>query len=272
MQLKLGHIDYLNCVPLFHHLPDCGFDGRIINGVPSQLNKMLALGEVDVSPSSSFEYGRHYKDYLLLPGHSISAFTQVQSVLFFSSTPIEKLNGQRIYLTGESATSVNLLRVMLHEFYGWQKVECEVPVKPIEKILEQGKPALLIGDRALKVSLTNESVDCIKYDLAQLWWQHTGLPFVFALWIVRRKAFESLPDELSLLNQQLTQSYQIYSDDPLTLAQTVRPQWLTAEQLVGYWSSMSYLLDEQQLKGLNYFFQLCVKYNYLPQMPELNFT
>ncbi len=272
MQLKLGHIDYLNCVPLFHHLSSCGFDGKIVKGVPSQLNQMLAQGEIDVSPSSSFAYGQDYHDYYLLPGHSISAFSQVQSVLFFSPVPLDKLQGQRIYLTGESATSVNLLRVILREYYGWQQVLCEVPEQPIEQLLEQGKPVLLIGDRALQASLAHKNAGCITYDLAELWHQCTKLPFVFALWIVRRAIFETLKVELLQLQHQLQQSREVAFNDLEALAQVTCPDWFSTEQLVNYWQSMSYKLDDQQIAGLNYFFKLCVKYDYLPQLPTLNFA
>lgn len=272
MQLKLGHIDYLNCVPLFHHLIRCGFDGTIVKGVPSTLNHMLANGEIDVSPSSSFAYGQHYNDYYLLPGHSISAFAQVQSVLFFTPLPLDKLYGQRIYITGESATSVNLLRVILQEYYAWPQVMCEVPMLPIERLLEQGKPVLLIGDRALKASLEYESYGCIKYDLAELWNQCTNLPFVFALWIVRRAVFDQLRTELFQLQHQLEQSRELAFNDLEELARATQPDWFGSDQLVDYWRSMSYNLAEPQIAGLKYFFQLCVKYNYLPQMPTLNFA
>ncbi|MDY0189317.1 MAG: menaquinone biosynthesis protein [Desulfuromonas sp.] len=272
MQLKLGHIDYLNCVPMFHHLASCGFTGAIIKGVPAQLNQLLAQGDIDVSPSSSFAYGQNFENYYLLPGHSISACSQVQSVLFFSPLPLEKLRGQRIYLTGESATSVNLLRVLLHEYYGWEQVQCEVPKQPIEELLAQGKPVLLIGDRALKAALAPENTDCIQYDLATLWHQCTGLPFVFALWIVRKSIFDQLQTEILKLHQQLIKSRELAFADLHELANTTRPDWLDTEQLVEYWRSMSYYLDEQQICGLNYFFKLCVKYNYLPQMPTLNFA
>lgn len=272
MQLKLGHIDYLNCVPLFHYLPSCGYNGMIFKGVPSQLNKMLAHGDIDISPSSSFAYGQHYHDYYLLPGHSISAFSQVHSVLFFSPVPLDQLQGQRIYITGDSATSVNLLRVILHEYYGWKQVLCEVPRQPIEQLLAQGKPVLLIGDRALKAGLDYGGPGCIKYDLAELWQQSTKLPFVFALWIVRRAIFNQLEIELLRLQQQLQQSRELAFDDLGKLAQATCPDWIDAEQLVHYWRSMSYYLDAPQIDGLNYFFQLCVKYHYLPQMPQLNFA
>ncbi|MEA3466493.1 MAG: menaquinone biosynthesis protein [Thermodesulfobacteriota bacterium] len=273
MQLKIGHIDYLNCVPFFHYLKECGFNGTIVKGVPSVLNKMLAQGQLDVSPSSSFEYARSYQDYLLLPGLSISALHAVKSVFLFSPIPIEQLKGRRIYLTGESATSVNLLKVLLSEFYGWDQVSCLVPQQPVEVLLQQGEPVLLIGDRALMVANAEDAGQRFQYDLAELWRHHTGLPFVFALWIVRRKAFATLTEELNQLQQQLIASHQMaFGNLDVLAAQTRQRDWINTKQLVDYWQSISYRLDDHHLEGLRLFFKLCVTYEYLSEMPKINFV
>lgn len=272
MSLKLGRIDYLNCVPFFHFLPQCGFNGKTIAGVPSELNEMLAQGAIDVSPSSSFEYGCRFRDYVLLPHHSISAFQYVKSVLFFSPVAIEKLEGQCIYITGESATSVNLLRVLLREYYGWKDINFTVPEQPIETLLQQKKPVLLIGDRALMAALSYDGQG-YQYDLAQLWSQFTQLPFVFALWIVRRDCLKTLSSELVQLQRQLRDSRSMAFADLKSLAQSVKgKEWITTEQLVTYWQSMSYRLDETHIQGLKLFFGLCVKYEYLPEMPKISFV
>ena len=273
MQLKLGHIDYLNCVPLFHYLRECGFNGAIVKGVPSHLNKMLSQGQLDVSPSSSFEYGRAYQDYLLLPGHSISALHAVKSVFLFSQVPIEQLKGRCIYITGESATSVNLLRVLLQEFYGWDHVSCLVPEQPVEVLLRQGEAVLSIGDRALMLASSEDAAMRCQYDLAELWHQHTGLPFVFALWIIRREVFDTMAGELLQLQQQLSASRKMAFNDLNALAQKMcgRP-WIDTEQLIDYWQSISYQLDDHHLAGLRLFFKLCVAYEYLPEIPQINFV
>lgn len=272
MTLKLGRIDYLNCVPFFHYLSQCGFSGNTIAGVPAELNEMLAQGSIDVSPSSSFEYGRSFRDYVLLPHHSISALHSVKSVLLFSPVAIEHLEGQCIYLTGESATSVNLLRVLLRAYYGWSDVKCRVPEQPIEELLHAQHPVLLIGDRALKAA-SKYAGQGYQYDLAQLWSQFTSLPFVFALWIVRRQSLSTLSGELLQLEKQLEASRKMAFADLAGLAKTVQgKEWITAEQLVDYWQAMSYDLDEQHVQGLTLFFQLCVEYEYLAEMPEISFV
>lgn len=269
MTLTVGHITYANCVPFFHYLPEAGFSGRIVEGVPAELNRLLAEGAIDVSPSSSFEYACRWSDYLLLPGHSISSCGPVRSVLLFSARPIETLEGCEIALTGESATSVNLLRILLAEFYGFSRVTFRVPARPVEELMAEGAPALLIGDRALRASFAASGH---VYDLGELWYRFTGLPFVFALWILRREAAQSKREEVASLLQQLTQSRtRAFAALESVAAATPERHWMSEADLVAYWRCMSYELDERHLSGLRHYFALAVKHGLLAALPEIRF-
>jgi len=271
MSLAVGHIAYANCAPFFHHLPAAGFDGRIVSGVPAQLNRLLAEGEIDISPSSSFEYARQWRDYLLLPGHSISSVGPVQSVLLFSPHDLAALDGQQIALTGESATSVNLLKVILAEFVGCREVDCRPWAGSVEEVVAGGGNALLIGDRALRTSLAPPEGTRI-YDLGALWYHQTGLPFVFALWILRREAAEAKQAEIASFAGQLDQARHLAFANLQALADAAPERdWFGAERLVRYWQLMSYDLDPLHLQGLELFFHLCHRNGLLNEEPELNF-
>jgi len=271
MSLTVGHIAYANCAPFFHHLPETGFDGRIVHGVPVALNLLLAAGEIDVSPSSSFEYALHWRDYLLLPGHSISSVGPVQSVLLFSPLDFGALDGVEIALTGESATSINLLQILLRELAGCREVCCRVAERPIEEVIAEGGHALLIGDRALRASLNPPEGTRI-YDLGALWYHLTGLPFVFALWIVRRDAVKQKPEDLQHFAGQLQAAREMAFADLEGLArQAPERDWLGEERLVAYWRQMSYQLDDFHRQGLELFFHLCYKHDLLGEEPELRF-
>ena len=269
--LVLGCIPYLNCVPFFACLEDNGFQGHFVAGVPSALNRLLQEGGIDASPSSSFEYARHWRDYLLLPGHSIASVGEVRSVMFFSPVELNELEGQQIAITGDSATSINLLRIILREFYSLKNVTDVVPGEPIETLIARKNPALLIGDRALRMAL--KPPEGIKvFDLGQLWFQHTGLPFVFALWMIRKASFNQHADQLVTLGQQLLQSReQVLADPQNFVAAAVESSGINAEVIIDYWKTIDYRLDDEHKKGLKLFFQLCQKYNFLEDEPELNF-
>mgnify|MGYP001313748406 CR=1 FL=1 len=268
--LTIGHIAYANCEPFFHYLRECGFDGTIRSGVPVDLNRFLKNGEVDLSPSSSFEYLQHWHDYLLLPDLSISSVGEVQSVLLFSTTPIAELKGKEIFLTGESASSVRLLQVLLREYFDFEEVFCRVSHDDLEDLVNQGKPALLIGDRALRVS-GQVPADNI-YDLGELWHQTTGLPFVFALWIVRKKLAEDEGRQVACFHGKLKQSLKLALADLPGVAESLTGYaWYGHEKLVHYWQTVSYSLGEKHLQGLRLYAELLVKYGFLEQLPEIKF-
>ena len=271
MSLAVGRITYANCAPFFHHLHDVGFRGEVIEGVPSRLNRMLAEGTIDISPSSSFEYACNWRDYLLLPGQSISSIGPVSSVLLFSPSELFALDGVEISITGESATSINLLKILLKELAGCREVVCTKSDTCGEAIINEGASALLIGDRALKAS--RKLPDGMKiYDLGELWYLLTGLPFVFALWIVRRDAAAAKASDLSGFVGQLTAARQKAFADLTQLAQ-VAPErsWYGEAELLAYWRQMSYDLDTLHLEGLKLFFTLCVKHQLLTELPEIHF-
>lgn len=269
--LTLGFIPYLNCVPFFSRLKENGFQGELVSGVPSDLNRRLQNDELDASPSSSFEYARNWRDYFILPDHSISSVGAVKSVLLFTPETIEDLGSRTIALTGESATSIHLLRVLFHEFYQLHQVKDGVPREPIETLVAEKQPALLIGDRALRLS-QNLPEGVMVYDLGELWYRHTGLPFVFALWMVRKKSWNLHREDLSQLSKQLFNSrHQVLERAEAFAKKASALRGLSSELVINYWNTIDYRLDEEHLQGLKLFFRLCKKYEFLPEEPELNF-
>lgn len=273
MTLTVGRISYVNTIPFFHHLAQTGFAGRVIDGVPADLNARLAAGELDLSPSSSFEYALHWRDYLLLPGHSISSWGPARSVLLFSRLPLGEIAAGEVALTGESATSVNLCKVLFKEFCGASEVNCRVSSTPVEELIARGGSALLIGDRALRTACTRP--EGIKvFDLGELWYRFTGLPFVFALWIVRRRVFIACPQAILEFRSQLDRALSLAFADLAGMAAAVAAESpLSADELVTYWrDSMSYALTAKHLAGLRLFFSLCCKHGLLAEEPELRFV
>lgn len=271
MNLSVGRITYANCAPFFHYLDDAGFSGEIVDGVPAQLNRMLAEGTIDISPSSSFEYARNWREYLLLPGHSISSIGPVGSVLLFSPLELSALDGVEIAITGESATSVNLLKILLMELAGCKDVVLRKSSATGEDVISRGGSALLIGDRAMRASLDPPAGMCI-HDLGALWYLLTGLPFVFALWIVRRQAAVEKSTALDRFVGQLSSSRHRAFEDLSRLAR-IAPEksWYGEQKLQSYWRQMSYDLDPWHLQGLEVFFNLCVKHQLLAELPEIHF-
>jgi chorismate dehydratase len=271
MTLRIGRIAYLNVAPYFHYLHEQGFNGEIIAGVPSALNAMLAEGSIDACPSSSYEYGLHADDYYLLPGHSISSVGPVHSVLLFTPGPLHVLSGAEIAITGESATSINLLKILLGEFCGINDVSFRIPGGEVEELLSAGQSALLIGDRALAAARGCPPTFRIT-DLGALWYHFTGMPFVFALWILRREAVTKKPAEISALAVQLHESrHHAFANLHEMATQLSAETDFSAEQLAAYWRGMSYDLSDGHIEGLRLYFTLCHKHGLLEKVPDFHF-
>ena len=270
-QFTVGHISYLNCVPFFYFLREFGFSGKLVSGVPSELNRMLQQGEIDVSPSSSFEYARNWRKYILLPGHSISSTGPVKSVLLFSPVPLASLSSKTISVTGDSATSINLLRVLLREYVGLEKVNDQVPEQPVENMINEKHPALLIGDRALRMA-ENLPSGMLCFDLGQLWYQYTGLPFIFALWMARKESLSQHPEELFHLEHQLSKSRERFFKEIDSPPEGLDHESILSEsQQIDYWKGIDYDLDDKHIQGLKLFIELCLKYELLTERPNIEF-
>ncbi len=269
MTIRIGQIEYANCTPIFaalHENFDCG-PYRFVRGVPAQLNSMLRRGEIDVCPSSSFEYGKSPESYLLLPGISISSVGPVKSVLLFSCLPIEELNNRPIALTTESDTSVNLLRIILARQFGFSNRFERSPL-PLSEALKEYSALLLIGDAALRESMAGR--DLFVYDLGELWLAFTGLPFVFALWMVTRQAAEQKRSEVQTLVARLLaakeRAYHSYGE---IAEQSKEVEWMGREVLVDYWRTISYDLTPRHLEGVATFFRYARELGLIVEEPEL---
>jgi chorismate dehydratase len=270
--LRIGRIDYANCTPIFHALRELAphADYRFVNGVPSQLNSLLASGDLDACPSSSFEYALHSDQYLILPHISISSCGAVGSVLLLSRLPLEELDGHSVLLSSESATSVNLLKVLLARRFGCTCSYAQTSL-PFDEALQQASAVLLIGDAALRASLQKPDVHI--YDLGDLWHNWTGLPFVFALWLCTLSTAHTHPEEIGDLSQLLLNAKELSRSNLESVAdQALEASWMGRHRLVQYWrENISYELGPRHLEGLNMFFRYCVELGLLPFEPTLHF-
>ena len=269
--LKIGQIEYANCTPLFHILRrqfNCsGYE--FISGVPAELNRLLLTGKIDVCPSSSVEYAYHPERYSILPQLSISSIGAVASVLLFSQVPIENLGGYQIHLSSESATSVNLLKILIQQRFG---LSCTYEIAPPVSV-DAGCCAsalLLIGDSALRTSLKKSAP--YVYDLGELWHAWTGYPFVFALWLCRNEVADGC--ELITLSRQLVEAKERVSGQLEQIAAGAKEAgWMGQDRLLAYWrDNISYQFDEHAIAGLMLYYTKCFECGLIDVIPTLHFV
>jgi predicted solute-binding protein len=169
---RVGSVPYLNAVPLTR-----GIEDQVKLFPPSQLAQMLKAGELDAALLSITEV--LFNDgYDILDGVAIASLGEVYSVVLAHQEPLESI--REIWVDTASCTSVNLLRVLLAE-RGLQP-----EFKPLASYADAPKlkNVLLIGDRAIDFRRTNPPHQI--WDLGAAWNELTSLPFVYAVWALRR--------------------------------------------------------------------------------------
>lgn len=264
-ELKIGKISYLNCLPFYYGLPDTEF----FESYPSEINRAMQCGQIDMAPISSIEYLQHQDDYLLI-SMGIGAELFARSVLLLSKKEISELNGTSIALSQESLSSATLLQMLLKGRYQFDNT-FEWTAQDPEAMLQKFSAALVIGDQAL---FCQPKEMIYKYDLAELWQAWTGKPFVFSVWAVRKSvALESTEKVLSfcgLLKENLSKNL----SDPegfLKRALEMKPEDKRFCLLLGYFSNLRYELTDDMKDGLRRFFELAHEYNLAPAPKPLEF-
>ena len=198
---RIGMVNFINTAPIYETWKSTvkQLDWQVVEANPVQLNKMLASGELDLGFISSQEYAASPEKYRILPDLSISANGPVGSVYLFSEFELSDLNNQEVFLSPQSQTSNSLVKIILEKFIG---------VKPRYKISksisaseDSEKAVVAIGDRALRIKASGRYSQVL--DLSEMWKEHTGLPFVFAVWAVRDSFFKNHHECVKSVHQEL---------------------------------------------------------------------
>lgn len=253
--IRIGRIDYTNVWPVFHHFDPAALrhPTEQVQEMPASLNRKLRDGDIDVAAISSFAYGVSSDSYYLLPDLSVSAFGRVQSILLFLKSPLEKVVNGKIALTTTSATSVNLLKIIMEKFYGG-KPAYEDAEPSLERMLEGADAALLIGDHAIRASWLNHGYRVL--DLGEVWNLWTGHWMTFALWAVRREAALQHPEAVRDMFETLTESKRLaYRNLEPIISKAHRQIGGTREYWQGYFRHLYHGFGPEQQAGLKLYFQ-----------------
>ena len=186
--IKVGRIQYVNVAPVYYGLEqdDAPANIQLVRKPPAVLNHMMEQGLIDISPVSSAAFARNHHQWSLLPNLSISSFGTVMSVILASNYPLEKLNKRKILLSNESASAADMLRLVLSWKNIFPRFETGSVTSDTHATYAGYDAVLVIGNNALSGGWHHRFQ--YGFDLGELWKEATGLPFVFAVWAVR-KAF-----------------------------------------------------------------------------------
>jgi chorismate dehydratase len=268
-RLRISAISYLNTAPLmwdFEH-SEAGREFDISYTLPSVCARALQAGTADIGIIPAAAYAQIPR-LTILPDVAIASKRAVRSILLVSRVPVEKIRS--VALDTSSMTSVALTKVIFEKWLGSGRTFA--PMEPdLDKMLAAYDAALLIGDPALQIDRSRYYT----LDLAEEWIRHTGKPFVFAFWAVRKDAWRDATPSLDL--QAIFQQSRDHGLETSSLNSIAR-QWgprlgLSQDQVRSYLTSnIHYHLDEACLEGLRLFYLYAAEIGALPGAPEIHFA
>lgn len=187
--MKVVAVSYLNTVPMIYgitHAAPKYLRDALVLCPPASCAAALADGSADIAliPVATL---KTIPNSHIITDYCISASDRVETVALLSDTPLNDIH--TIYLDAHSRTSVQLVRILARE--KWQ-----ITPKYIDNIPEEltaGEAMVAIGDKVFEIEKRYSQ----KVDLAYEWQQHTGLPFVFAVWATCKNIDQQIVKELN---------------------------------------------------------------------------
>lgn len=270
---RVGHIQFLNCLPLYWGLMRSGalIDVALHQDSPDRLNAALVAGDLDIGPISLVEYLRHADDLVLLPDLAVGSDGPVLSVNLVSTRPADQLDGARIALGATSRTGVLLARLLLADRYR-VRVDYVAPATGAAEewtaMVRAADAAVLIGDAALRAYHEAPRRGLVVTDLGQEWRDWTGLPMVFAVWAVRREFAAAHPGIVKDVHCAFLRSREVCLaelDD--VAAAAARWETYDAATLASYFRRLDFSLGPRQVEGLREFARRATAAGAAPPLP-----
>jgi chorismate dehydratase len=254
-QPRISASSYSNTAPLiWSFLYGSNHAGAelILDTAPARSAELLAQARVDAALTPVIAY-QTIEGVRLVPDVCVGTRQRVRSVcLVTRGRPLGQVRS--VALDTSSRTSVVLTKILFREFLGFEP-EWRAARPDIDEMLSVSDCALLIGDPALRVAAAAESgqAQFEVFDLAGLWHEHTGLGFVFAMWMSRHAA--GVPVDLAAARDEglghideIAANYAGRTGMPL-------------DELKRYLTeNISYSIDEEMQAGMELYFELAFKH------------
>lgn len=179
--IKISLVSYSNTLPFKYGIEQSEYlnkYARVFYDNPAECANKLINNKVDIGliPVAAMQIS---PNFYRISDYCLAAKEKVKSVLLLSDEPIDKL--KRIYLDYQSMTSVNLLKILMIKY--WKKTfELINTEQGYEQKINGKNGGIMIGDRALNL----QNYYKYSYDLAEEWFNFTGLPAVFAVWVANK--------------------------------------------------------------------------------------
>ncbi len=260
---QIGCVSYLNSKPLIEPIArrdDC----HVHFAVPAALLSLLESRQVSAALIPVVDYQTSDCPLMLVPAGGICCDGPTLTVRIYSPVPPPQI--RHLYADADSHTSVILSRIILRELYGVQPEVIPLQAAELNAPREDDAALLLIGDKVVNAA-PNQWQFAVQLDLGEQWKRLTGLPFVFAMWMMRADAPDAhlarmLADARrrgQAMTQELVSQYAAATQWPLNLAHKYFTQYL------------KYDITPERRQGLELFYQYAQQLNLLPAKRPIHY-
>jgi chorismate dehydratase len=244
---RISIVSYLNSKPFLYGL-DNHMDNQSVHlslDIPSKIVAKLDMGLTDIGliPVAGLQY---LSEYHIMSDFCIGSVEKVRTVVLVSDVPLEQVD--TILMDYQSRSSV-LLAKILAKFYWkkefkWENTCCDFHLKSIHGNIA----GVVIGDRVFDI----ENKYKYTYDLSEVWFHFTGLPFVFAVWVANK----SFPDEFSgVFNEAL--QFGVNNIEKIVEMEQERYPGVDIHDY--FKNNISFELDNRKKEGMKKFLELAKK-------------
>ncbi len=250
MSIKIGKFGFVNNFLPYYWLEHNGV--RVIEASPKELAGMFERREIDFAPVPSSYYIKNI-DKLRSYEFCIAARNSVLSVVVVSNGKTLDDDNGRIAVTNQTVTSLNLLKIILHEC-GMRNGVTPVNASKASELLKHGTYALVIGDEAIKARAAYSVV----MDLGEKWRELTGYPMVFGISASQKEK------DMSEVNKAVMESVEWGKKNvDVVVAEAGKKFGMPVEFLHEYFKLLTYRLGAKEKRGLELFGEKCHEYGLL---------
>ena len=266
---QVGHINFLNCLPLSYSFLKQQTDDlfTVTRGVPSELNYKITHDELDISPVSAIVYARNSEKLMLLPNLSISIEGAIRSLIIESKRPIEQLDGAHIGLTAKSENTHCVVKILLEKGYGIKPRYTVDTIQPNE--VGDYDATLLIGDDAL-YTYHHKQKGYYYYDVGSEWRKMTGLPLVCAVWTVREEFAKENPALVAKIAKRLSKGFEFgLRHKEVAIATMNDGEVYSDVELSEYLGLLNWGFSPRHQQALEYMYQMAYELDLVPCVPKI---
>jgi chorismate dehydratase len=240
MALRVARIPYLSCEPFYFEMARRGIE--LCDIVPSAMAGAAARGEIDAGPMTLVDCFHLDDRFRFLSGFCLATVRRASSVALHSKRPIDELTDARIGIPDEAATSAFLLKVLL-------TLKHRVQPAAYTTLGDANDAFLLIGSEGLRQrhGIWDHPHT---YDLGEEWSQWTGLPFVFARWVVRKTLDRN---EVTSLEDALYTGMQDWADGLFRAAEGRDDVLMHPRDILEYTQGLRYFLGVPEQRAIERF-------------------